>query len=252
MTEYGKAQIQALGAGLIGFVVVVGVGALLIFPHGNASVKAPVSSYAPVDVTSNLTAPVPVAKSINGGAPQGESAPAQSSPAPILPSDDSDDAPKPAPSAVAPAAPAPAPQPSAKNAPAPSLSVTQHLDGASSANSSAKATVAAAPAKAPAKKPMIAPKLDLSKAPQGSLASSVHYGVNDRAELMGRAAGPVYNFAGRNVNPKGAPAPEAAPTGGALDQVDAAQKQIDNSSLSDADKATIDATLAKVKQSQAQ
>ncbi|MFI5346287.1 MAG: hypothetical protein ACHQ51_07930, partial [Elusimicrobiota bacterium] len=63
MTEYGKAQIQALGAGLIGFVVVVGAGALLMFPQGKASVKAPVSSYAPVDVASSLSAPVPVAKS---------------------------------------------------------------------------------------------------------------------------------------------------------------------------------------------
>ncbi|MFI5347510.1 MAG: hypothetical protein ACHQ51_14140, partial [Elusimicrobiota bacterium] len=132
------------------------------------------------------------------------------------------------------------------------LAVSQHLDGSSSAHSSAEASVAAASAKTgghPAKKPVIAPKLDLSKTPQGSLASSVHYGVNDRAELMGRAAGPVYNFAGRDVGQKAAPTPSAA---GPMDQVDAAQKQIDDSSLSDADKATINATLGKVRATAAQ
>ncbi|MDE2141746.1 MAG: hypothetical protein KGJ84_04975 [Elusimicrobia bacterium] len=250
MTEYGKAQIQALGAGLVGFVVVVGAGALLMFPHGKASVKAPASSYAPVDVTSSLSAPVPVSKSALSGASQSEAAPVASSPAPLLPAEDREDAPAPAAVPATAPAPAAAAHPQARATPVKKLSVTRHLDGSSSANSSAVASAASAPAKKPAPpahKPMLSPKLDLSKATQGSLASSIHYGVNDRSELMGRAAGPVYNFAGRNVNPQVTPS-AGGPTGVGMEQVDAAQKQIDESNLSDADKAAIDATIGKVRQ----
>ena len=36
-------------------------------------------------------------------------------------------------------------------------------------------------------------------APAASSVASVHYGVTSRSELMGRAAGPVYNIKGRDT-----------------------------------------------------
>jgi len=147
------------------------------------------------------------------------------------------------------AAPAPAAAPGAAPSAA-GLVVTQHLDGSSSARSSARASVAsAAPAEkggVAAKKPFVAPKLDLSRS-QNALVSSVHYGVSSRAELMGRAAGPVYNFSGKN--------PGSDQSGklaaGAMKQVDAVQAKIDSSSLSDSDKAAFDERLGQAKQAAA-
>jgi hypothetical protein len=249
MTENGKTQIQAIGAGLIGFVVVVGAGALIMFPHGAASVKAPLSSYAPVDVNSGLAAPTAkIARAAEPAMPAPEAAP-QSSPAPLL-SDDARDpdsdasAPAAAPQASAPASQASAAAPkSAATMSAPKLVVTQHLDGSSSAHSSAKAAVAAAPtafAARPAKKAALAPKMDFAKAAQGTVASSVHYGVSDRAELMGRAAGPVYNFSGGAAGKTAAPQ-VGEPTGAI--EIDSIQKDIDNSALNDADKSKLKAQL---------
>lgn len=245
MTDHGKAQIQALGAGLVGFVVVVGAGAAFMLHRGGSPIKAPVSSYAPVDAVSALAAPAAAVKSNGAGTPMGETASVASSPAPLLPASeraaDSE--------AAASAAPAAAPAAPSHAAEAPSFSrklvVTQHLDGTASATSSAKAVVAAAPAKAhPAKKPFLAPKLDLSKT-QSALASSVHYGVSNRAELMGRAAGPVYNFSGKKAPQQFPQGPSAA---GAMQQVDDAQRQIDNSPLDDSDKAALKANLGQVRQ----
>lgn len=246
MTENGKAQIEAIGAGLVGFVVVVGVGVLFLMPRGGASVKAPPSSYAPVNVTAGLSAPDHSATPDRAGAPMGMTGTAASSPAPLLP--ESERAAAPAETASAAAAPAAAaPAAAAQSSFARKLVVTQHLDGTSSAHSSAKASVASAspsPAKAlPKKKVFLTPKLDLTNIP--SLAATVHYGVSGRSELMGRAAGPVYNFSGRNAAKGQASAPTAA---GALSKVDAAQDQIDNSPLADSDKAAINANLDQARQ----
>lgn len=250
MTENGKAQIEAVGAGLIGFVVVVGAGALFMFSRGGSAVKAPPSSYAPVNSISGLSAPEHSALPARSGAPMGEAGAVASSPAPLLPAPllpaGARDAAAPA---AAPAPSAAAPADAGRSAFARKLVVTTHLDGSSSAHSSAKATVASAPAASAKPKPIVpkkafvTPKLDLTNVP--SLAATVHYGVSGRSELMGRAAGPVYNFSGRNAAKGQAPAPGVS---GALSKVEAAQQQVDDSPLTDSDKAAINANLGKVRQ----
>lgn len=173
----------------------------------------------------------------------GETASAASSPAPLFPASER--------ATESEAAAASAPAASGPAAETPSFSrklvVTRHLDGTSSAKSSARATVAAAPAKSegrPAKKPFLAPRLDLSKT-QSALASSVHYGVSNRAELMGRAAGPVYNFSGKKAPQQ---VPQGQSSAGTMQQVDDAQRQVDNSPLDDSDKAALKANLGQVRQ----
>lgn len=244
MADHGKAQIQALGAGLVGFVVVVGAGAALMLHHGGSPIKAPASSYAPVEEASALPAPAAAAKTERAGVPPAMSALAPSSPAPLLPASER--------AANAEASAAAASAAPGRAAPAPSFSrklvVTRHLDGTASAASSAKASVADAPAKSerrPEKKPFIAPRLDLSKT-QSALASGVHYGVSSRAELMGRAAGPVYNFSGKKGQAQ--QIPQSPSPAGAVQQVDDVQRQVDDSPLDDSDKAALKANLGQVRQ----
>jgi hypothetical protein len=171
-----------------------------MLPHGSA-MKAPESAYAPVEA-----APVRAIARPSCPAPAVESR--EASPAPLLPASERDDsvaASAPAAAASAPvkasAAPAAASAaPSAASAPA--LAKTASVDMTGSARSSARLQAKAArPAKpaaksvaaAPALKPFATPKLDLTR---DSFATKVHYSVASRAELMGRAAGPVYNFGG--------------------------------------------------------
>ncbi|HEX4048361.1 MAG TPA: hypothetical protein VH309_11030 [Elusimicrobiota bacterium] len=257
MSDQGKiSQLKTLAAGFLGFVGVVGLGSLLILHHGGAAVKAPVVAYPPVDAGSALSAPARVAEPSLAGAPLGGSNAAVSSPAPLLPDEARDDgSPAAAQAAVSAAGGAVA---SAKTpaAAAPKLVVGAHLDSAASASSSASMPVASVPklkrkaAPALAEKPFFAPKLDLSKN-QGIAATTIHYGVSDRAELMGRAAGPVYNFSGNALGQQSAQvaADNAAPNAaGALQQVEAAQKQLDASNVAADQKAQIDQNLNQIRQ----
>jgi hypothetical protein len=248
MSEQGKTQIQTLGAGFIGFVGVVGLGSLVIMHHGTAPAASAVA-YAPVDAASALAVPAATirANPALSGAPTGQSGAVPSSPAPLLSADDRAAVPD-APPSAAPAATATAGVPAA----APKLVVGQHLDAASSASSSAQAsasTAAPAPKKlVPAKKPFFAPKLDLTKN-QGTIASTVHYGVSDRSELMGRAAGPVYNFSGKGAGGQGAAvAAGSMDANGAMQAVNAAQAQVDASAANGAQKAQLDQNLNQVRQ----
>lgn len=246
MTEQGKAQIQMVGAGLVGFAIVVGGGgALLVLPHGGSSSRPAASIAVTAPTSSALSVPVPATAGVTTGAPMGEASAAASSPAPILPESAREETP--APAAVVAAAKAPV----ATAAPAPASSfnklvASQHLDGGSSASSSASASAAAFKPKAdkPMKKPFLAPKLDLSKT-QSAVASSVHYGVTGRSELMGRAAGPVYNFSGKDA---GAGQAVQVAAGSMGQQVDAAEAQVDSSGLNDHDKAVLSGQLNKAKQ----
>jgi hypothetical protein len=248
-----KSQFQSLAAGFLGFVGVVGLGSLVILHHGGGSAK-PRIAYAPAraEVVSALTAPAQAAKVNLSGAPLGASANSLSSPAPTVP----DEVREQASAAPAPAASgdvkisvaSPVAKPDAK------LVASGHLDGTASASSSAAASAAPsakpkAKATALAKKPFLDPKLDLSKN-QGAVASTVHSGVSNRAELMGRAAGPVYNFSGKSAGGQSGQlaADNAGPTG-ALQQVDVVQKQIDASDAIPADqKAKIHENLNQVRQ----
>jgi hypothetical protein len=245
MSEDGNDQMKAFVAGLLGFVVVVVLGGLLILRQGGVTVKAPVANYAPVEAAPAPapSAQIPVSRPARAAV--------ASSPAPLLPAGDLDE--------PATAAPAPAPSAAAASGPAAAkLAVSQHLDPGSSAESSASASAAPAhpSAKAPAakKKGLLAPKLDLSKN-QGSLVTTVHYGVSNRAELMGRAAGPVYNFSGKNAAAQGAPggpaqgdADSTAAADAGATGVDAARQSVDASPLSPEDKAKILENLNQAQQ----
>lgn len=179
MTESGKSQIQTVASAVVGFVLVVGVGVLALTYRGGAS-----SPKAPAFAARQSAAPSSAIPQRAAAEPGVSAAAVQeafeaTSPAPVMPTE-----------MQAAAASA--------QAPARSLVVTEHLSATQT--TSARAEVAAAPAaseerpaaQAPAK-PFVAPKLVTG----GGIASSVHYGVSSRSELMGRAAGPVYNFKGR-------------------------------------------------------
>jgi hypothetical protein len=249
MSEDSRTQIQALAAGLLGFVGVVGLGGFLILHQGGAAVKAPAVTYAPVDAASSL--PTPVAAPANRpAAPAGGAS--SSSPAPLLSADETDPAPGAVQSSPANVAPNAASNGAAAGSPAAKLVVSQHLssDSSSSASYTAAASVPR-PAKAAAakKKALLPQKLDLSKAP-AAIASSVHYGVNDRAELMGRAAGPVYNFSDKDKAGADQSAKISADSasGDVVQQVDATRQQVDGSDMDAEQKAKVDSSLNQARQ----
>lgn len=201
MSEQNKSNFQALGAGLLGFLAVmaVGGGALMLHSsHRAKSAAAPAPAAAPIDLGSSMPAP-----SLQRPSVQKERR--AESPAPLIgeiPEDGSVEASEgsaaaaAAESAAAAAALSPESAPSAK---APALQASRHLEvepGSSSAKAVVKNTVEAKKAAAalPARKAP-APKIEAA-AGEGAVASSVHYGVTSRSELMGRAAGPVYNIKG--------------------------------------------------------
>ena len=212
MTENGKSQIQTVAAAMLGFVLIVGVGALTLMSRGG-SAKAPSQASHPSSIpVAPPSAPMPPAASSLPDQQAGEAEEYASSPAPVLPSVMKEALPAAAP-----------PRPAA-------LVVTQHLEATQT--TSAKATVAAAPAAKPAALPkqgreFVTPKLVAPR--NGSIASSVHYGVSSRSELMGRAAGPVYNFKGRGAK-KTAPA-DSKIGGQATTQIKEAQEQVEKSAL---------------------
>lgn len=194
MSEQNKSNYQALGAGLFGFVAVMAVGGgglMLHSSHRAKSAATPAPAAAPIDLGASMPAP-----SLQRPAVQSERR--TQSPAPLIgeigEEASADDAVA-AESAEAASALSPESAPRAK---APALQVARHLDleaGSSSAKAVVKNTVEAkkAPAAPAARAP--APKLEVA-AGDGAVASSVHYGVTSRSELMGRAAGPVYNIKG--------------------------------------------------------
>lgn len=247
MSEQAKDNVQVIGAGVLGFVAVVGVAGLLLSRFGGPQ-GAPAAAHAPVEDAA-LQAPAASAR------PSRVHERRQSSPQPLLGA-----LPDEALSEDAPAAPvhaslvgSSASDPSAASA-APSLGALgapRHA-GKGESLSSARAEVktfagrpaaSAAAEAAPAAKPVPRLKLDGSR---NSIASSVHYGVTSRAELMGKAAGPVYNFKGS----KGGAESErvAALTEKASADISALEKEIDaNPSLTAAQKAEIKAKLGQKK-----
>jgi hypothetical protein len=244
MTEQGKSQIQTLAAGFLGFAGVIGLGSLVILHHGGPAAPGAVSVYAPVDAAEALAVPARVGKTDSSGAPIGRDAMA-SSPAPLLSDEIRADAATDRTAAAAGAAVAAG----ANSGAAPKLIAAQPLDSASSASSSAQASAGSAPKKIPpAKKPFAAPKLDLTRS-QGTIASSVRYGVSDRSELMGRAAGPVLNFSGKSLGGQSAEvAAGSMDAAGAIQQVNDAQKKVDASDATSADKSQTDQNLNQVRQ----
>lgn len=238
MTEQGKAQIQALAAGVASFVAVVGVGAYLILPRGE-TVKAPETA-APAPVSEAALAIPRSAESIRAAETASAATPATpASPAPLPPSA--------APVAVM-GGSAGAPAAAAKTVPSlPFMKPLPPADAREPASSSARVTVKNVefPKKdESAQKAFVAPKLDLTKN-QGTIASTVHYGVSSRADLMSRATGPVNNF---SKKPLGQGLKAGAATKQAMMKVEEAQTQIDGAGLEADQKAKLDSNLDHIRQ----
>lgn len=211
MSEQSKSNVQALGAGLMGFaaVMVIGGGALLVHRSQQAKAGAPpAAAAAPIDLGSSMPSP--------SMAPTAHKERRAESPAPLIGETEEAQAPAPeeasAPRAAAAAAAASAAPSRAAGA---RLEVTRHLD-AEGGSTTAVATVndSLSPEKAPSAPEKTAARRKAAPVPDatGGAIASVHYGATSRSELMGRAAGPVYNV-------KGGGRTASAPTGKMADDV---------------------------------
>ncbi|NNN05535.1 MAG: hypothetical protein HKL90_06510 [Elusimicrobia bacterium] len=241
MNANGKAQVQAVAAGLLGFGLVVGVGAYFVVPRGEAPASAVVSGSvfaAPASRVAEL--PVPAPATFTARAPSG-------SPAPLL-SDEFRPGPEAAPQPQGPAAPtvarAAAPAAvsgaveAARSEAAVHLIATGPADVSGGAGSSY--SVPTAPGAAPsgaAKSALTAKAVRVRSV--AAVGAVVHYGSSDRSQLMERAAGPVYNF--------GALGERGDPIAGALHQVDAVQQQVQAApGVSAADMAALNQGVSQV------
>lgn len=199
MSGTAKGHIKVIGAGVMGFIAAVGVaGLVLTYGSGRgasfARAAAPAPAAAALDsviarptLSRDLPAssPAPIVGSAAGETPgYGAASGASRGPAagqPVLAA------------VVAPAAGLGAMGAARYGGDADSTT-SAWAEAGKPATSKRKEPAAVAPALKPV--PRVA--LDKSGA-RGSIASAVHYGVTSRSELMGKAAGPVYNFAGRQV-----------------------------------------------------
>ncbi|MEQ1918772.1 MAG: hypothetical protein ABL955_06190 [Elusimicrobiota bacterium] len=208
MSDQNKSNLQAFGAGLLGFVAVmaIGGGALMVRSSQQAkSAARPDAAAAPIDLGASMPRSAP---SSNVAVKERRA----ESPAPLLGEDESEGSEAPvAAGAASDAEGASLPSASSANSGASQLKVTQHLDkpgNGSSAVAIVKNTLEPEKAaKAESKK--AAAKLDATGGGANAIAA-VHYGVTSRSELMGRAAGPVYNFKGNGKTGGSAPAGKLA------------------------------------------
>lgn len=202
MSDQNKSNFQAFGAALLGFVAVMAVGGGAMFVYSSQQSKAsarPVAAGEPIDLGSSVQRQPAVQNERRA-----------ESPAPLVGEDEASEVAKIPASAPAAAESSPstpqsvngaqtAARPSTEAQATSRLDVTQHLDksgNGSSATAIVKNTLAQEKAaKAVSKK--AAPKMPQTSGVTATGAvASVHYGVTSRNELMGRAAGPVYNFKG--------------------------------------------------------
>jgi hypothetical protein len=246
MSEQTKGNVHVFGAGLFGFVAVVGAAGLALkLGGGGAHAPAAATAAAPIEA-GILSLPSPAAS-----APAHLPRPA--SPQPLLGAHDEafveENAAAPAHAqhaAAAPAAGAAGSAPSSLQA----LGAPKHHgkgESVSSATAEVKKFSTPGPqapqAPAPAAKPVPRLKLDASR---NSVASTVHYGVTSRAELMGKAAGPVYNFKGAKPAGAGRTAELAAEANSKIDDL---EKQLEsNTTLTEEQKAAIRQKLGTKRQ----
>lgn len=267
MSEQSKSNLQVFGAGAAAFgaVVILGGAALMAYSSWRASAE-PAPAAPPIDLSRSSEAPVPDRERVarESRAP---------SPAPLIGDEESADEPAAAaaddPVPAMSAAPAASAPQAAETAAAVKAALKQvQAIGASGAATSAEAKIAsvepqkkdesaAVPAVVPARSKLKAPRLELKG---DAVAATVQYGVTDRSRLMGRAAGPVYNFKGAGGGASQAArmpgasgkattaATAAAPATVAQDQVDAVKKSVDATALSAEEKRLIQAELDKVSQ----
>lgn len=221
MSEQNQSNFQALGAGLLGFAVVmaVGGGALMVHSSRQSKVSAkPVAAAEPID----LGAPVPRFESTR---PLSERR--AQSPAPLLGGEEEAES-----VGGAPAQSAAAASPEAAPAERTRLQVSAHAEtarGGSTAQAVVKNTIVEEEAVAKAKPAVKKRPVKLDAAGGAEAVASVHYGVTNRRELMGRAAGPVYNIKG------GGTAGGSAPKGKLAEDLNAKvadlKRQLDATSL---------------------
>ncbi len=194
MSEQNQSNLQALGAGLLGFVVVMAVGGGALMVHFSPQSKAAkhMAAAAPIDLGAGIPQSEP-----SLSRPQRERR--AESPAPLIGDDDQSESSEAADaSRGASAAPSPEADPSERAR----LKVDRHVEasGGSAIEASVKNSIGAEKAaeeKAVAKgKSVKKAALKLDPAAGANAVATVHYGVTSRSELMGRAAGPVYNVKG--------------------------------------------------------
>ena len=191
MSDQNKSNFQAFGAGLLGFVAVMAVGGgAMMFQSSRRSQAVVKPAAAPIDIGAPMARPVSPANIVH-------SENRAQSLAPLIGSDDGKAASGQASSNGGAFESTPA---ASENEAASRLNATRHLDmqgGGSTAKAVVKNTISPEEASKAAVKPVRAPapKLD-AEAGGAEAVASVHYGVTSRSELMGRAAGPVYNFKG--------------------------------------------------------
>lgn len=241
MSEQTKSNFQMIGAGFMGFVAVVGAAGLLLTQLSGrsaapqAALSAPESHKAPGALSmtaSRVTADKPA-----------------SSPAPMTgyAADDAAEQTAAAEAAAAAAAVSAVDADVSQQTSLGAMGDPRHAgkgETVSSASAEVK-NIAAAPKAESAAKPVPRIKLDKNQA-RGSIASSVHYGVTSRSELMGRAAGPVYNFTGRSV--AGSPRISEL-SGSAQSKIADAEKKIDESNLTPEQKRDMKQRLQNARES---
>ena len=235
MSEQNKSNVQALGAGLIGFIAVMAVGGGAMLLHSSLQSKAPIrAAAAPIDLAAPAKLQRPFAR------PQHEAR--AESPAPLVGSEDES---TPARASGASAVPGagdvsvPRDDKSAKGA---ALEVAGHLD-ATGSGSSAKSEVKAAAVAAKALKKPGRKAAAKAEAPDTAALASVHYGVTSRSELMGRAAGPVYNIAGGSA--KGSTAGRGKLAGDFKDTITDLQRKLEAAGMPAEQRASLQKELAE-------
>ena len=206
-----------------GFVLVGGVGAWALISRGGAAkARAFASRPSSIPVAPVAESAIPAAALppfSQSRVPGGETLVGTTSSAPTLPS------------VIKESVPA-------------ALVVTQHLDATQTTSAEALASADSAPRQAEAlpKREFIAPKLVAAK--KEGISSTVHYGVNSRSELMGRAAGPIFNFKGRGA--KKAETSDGNILSQVATQIEEARKQVEGSSLDDKTKKDLSEKLQLV------
>lgn len=207
MSEQNKSNFQALGAGFLGFAVVMAVGGAALMLHNSHQAKLaahPAAAAAPIDIGSASPRPMQglgAPKEQREGSPaplMGDQSSAESSPAPVAGAAAAGRSSQPAGFGGRTAA-TPAAQTAQAEAAGSALGVDEHLSASgngSTAEASVKNTLHAKQAHKTKKGATTATAGAAKDAAGSDAIASVHYGVTNRNELMGRAAGPVYNFQG--------------------------------------------------------
>jgi hypothetical protein len=230
MSEETKGSFKTAAAAFGGLLAAAAVLAYVTASKSPASVSSPFLGFAAPTPTSSLTMPKAARLSPEPAATRSISAAAAvlaASPMPFaareIVTEDS--------------------APGGEETAAPALAAASFGGAAlTSHEGSADGNAPTAPkAKAAGSKPVVSGKASSRRSP--AVAARVHYGANSRAQLMGRAAGPVYNFKGQNAEAAG---PEALALG--LQKLAQAQKAADSDpAVADADKAKLDAGVSTVR-----